>query len=142
MEKVKKEFPQIKILLTFFSPSGYEIRKNYEGADYVFYMPIDTKENAAKFIDIVRFTRLEMIDVAVTGTMENNVPVLRNPTQELPLWRGKRIFDRRFPSPLYSGFKKPFERMDNLRVRRHRRTKKKIGRNFYHFKGLRLGIGI
>ncbi|NVO03827.1 MAG: 3-deoxy-D-manno-octulosonic acid transferase [Bacteroidetes bacterium] len=53
IENFKKENPNYKILLTFFSPSGYEIRKNYPGADYIFYLPIDTKRNAKKFIDII-----------------------------------------------------------------------------------------
>lgn len=53
IEKIKTEKPEYKILLTFFSPSGYEIRKNYELADYVFYLPIDTPGNAKKFINIV-----------------------------------------------------------------------------------------
>lgn len=52
IEKLKKEKPQYKILLTFFSPSGYEIRKNYKGADYIFYLPADTPANARKFLDI------------------------------------------------------------------------------------------
>lgn len=42
-----------KILLTFFSPSGYEVRKNYEGADYIFYLPADTAANAKQFVDLV-----------------------------------------------------------------------------------------
>ena len=53
IEALKQEYPKYKILLTFFSPSGYEIRKNYAGADYIFYLPIDTKKNAAKFIQAV-----------------------------------------------------------------------------------------
>ncbi len=53
IEKLKKEYPRHKILLTFFSPSGYEIRKNYDKADMVFYLPADTKENAKKFIKTV-----------------------------------------------------------------------------------------
>jgi len=44
----------IQILLTFFSPSGYEARKNYAGADYIFYLPLDTKKNAEQFVDIVK----------------------------------------------------------------------------------------
>ncbi|MCH5599086.1 3-deoxy-D-manno-octulosonic acid transferase [Niabella ginsengisoli] len=52
LEKLKDEYPSYKILLTFFSPSGYEVRKNYEGADWVFYLPLDTKTNAQKFINI------------------------------------------------------------------------------------------
>lgn len=51
IEKLKKEKPSSKILLTFFSPSGYEIRKNYELADLVIYLPADTKTNAYYFID-------------------------------------------------------------------------------------------
>lgn len=54
IEKIKKEQPQYKILLTFFSPSGYEIRKNYPHADIIAYLPIDTKANAARFLDLVK----------------------------------------------------------------------------------------
>ena len=53
IEAYKKKYTDHKILLTFFSPSGYEIRKNYEFADYVYYLPIDTPRNAKQFIDIV-----------------------------------------------------------------------------------------
>lgn len=54
IEKIKKEYPNYKILLTFFSPSGYEVRKNYEQADIVTYLPIDTVANAQRFLRIVR----------------------------------------------------------------------------------------
>lgn len=50
MEALKQANPDLKILLTFFSPSGYEIRKNYAGADYIFYLPSDTPRNASCFI--------------------------------------------------------------------------------------------
>ena len=53
IEKIKTHYVEYKILLTFFSPSGYEVRKNYEHADYVFYLPMDSKNNAIKFLDIV-----------------------------------------------------------------------------------------
>ena len=49
MEAIRREHPGYKILLTFFSPSGYEVRKNYDGADVV-YLPIDTKRNARRFL--------------------------------------------------------------------------------------------
>jgi 3-deoxy-D-manno-octulosonic-acid transferase len=52
IEKLKAEFPKTKILLTFFSPSGFEVRKNYSHADYVFYLPWDTPFNAKRFIEI------------------------------------------------------------------------------------------
>ena len=45
IEKLKKQYPAYSILLTFFSPSGYEVQKGYAGVDYVFYLPIDTKQN-------------------------------------------------------------------------------------------------
>ena len=54
IEHIRANYPEYKILLTFFSPSGYEIRKNYEGADYIFYLPADTKANVRKFLDIVK----------------------------------------------------------------------------------------
>ena len=54
IEGIRKEYPTKKILLTFFSPSGYELRKNYDLVDYVFYLPLDTKKNAQRFIDIVK----------------------------------------------------------------------------------------
>lgn len=53
IERVKVQHPEYKILLTFFSPSGYEVRKNYAGADVVTYMPVDTRANAKHFLEIV-----------------------------------------------------------------------------------------
>ncbi len=54
IEAVRAAHPEYKILLTFFSPSGYEIRKNYSGADYIFYLPADTPRNARRFLRIVQ----------------------------------------------------------------------------------------
>lgn len=54
MERIRKDYPQYKILLTFYSPSGYEVRKNYEGADIICYMPVDTRLNAIRFLRLVR----------------------------------------------------------------------------------------
>lgn len=54
IEGVKRNFPGYKILLTFFSPSGYELRKDYPLADYVFYLPSDTPANASRFLDLVK----------------------------------------------------------------------------------------
>lgn len=54
MERIRKGYPQYKILLTFYSPSGYEVRKNYEGADIICYMPVDTRLNAIRFLRLVR----------------------------------------------------------------------------------------
>ena len=53
MERLRAEHPEYKILLTFFSPSGYEVRKNYEGADIVCYLPLDTYFGARRFLSLV-----------------------------------------------------------------------------------------
>lgn len=53
IEAIKAQYPGYKIVLTFFSPSGYEIRKDYDGADYVFYLPMDGAGNAKRFIELV-----------------------------------------------------------------------------------------
>lgn len=53
IEKVRLLRPDLKILVTFFSPSGYEVRKNYDGADWVCYLPMDTSWNARKFLSVV-----------------------------------------------------------------------------------------
>ena len=54
IENFRSEFPTHKIVLTFFSPSGYEIRKNYQGADYVMYLPLDTQRNAKRFVEVIQ----------------------------------------------------------------------------------------
>ena len=54
IERLRAEHPEYKILLTFFSPSGYEVRKNYEGADIVCYLPLDTYFSARRFLSLVR----------------------------------------------------------------------------------------
>lgn len=54
IEALKKEYPEMKIVLTFFSPSGYEIRKNYDKADCIIYLPPDTPSNARRFVELIR----------------------------------------------------------------------------------------
>ena len=54
MEQLRREHPEYKILLTFFSPSGYEVRKNYEGADIITYLPLDTITNARRYLGTIR----------------------------------------------------------------------------------------
>ncbi len=53
MEKIKKEFPNHKLAVSFFSPSGFEIRKDYQGADFIFYLPLDTPKNTKRLIKIL-----------------------------------------------------------------------------------------
>lgn len=61
IEQLKKENPKINILLTFFSPSGYEIRKNYTGADLICYLPLDTPRNAKRFLNTVQIAKAVFI---------------------------------------------------------------------------------
>ena len=79
IEKLKAENKELKIVLTFFSPSGYEIRKDYEYADAVFYMPIDFPGNAKKFISIVKpstavFVKYEFWLNYTTELKKQNIP--------------------------------------------------------------------
>ena len=61
IEWYKSNKEEYKILLTFFSPSGYELRKNYDLADWVFYMPVDTPKNARRFVEIVNPSKVIFI---------------------------------------------------------------------------------
>ncbi len=54
IEKWKRDYPEFKVFLTFFSPSGYEVRKNYTGADFIYYLPYDSRKNAKKLLSIVK----------------------------------------------------------------------------------------
>ena len=54
MEEIKTKYPEYKLLLTFFSPSGFEIRKNNKIADITIYLPLDTNQNVKRFLDLVQ----------------------------------------------------------------------------------------
>jgi 3-deoxy-D-manno-octulosonic-acid transferase len=80
IEKFRKQFNEYKILLTFFSPSGYEVRKNYEGADYVFYLPIDTPANAKRFLNLINpsavfFVKYEFWFNYIKEIKNNKIPL-------------------------------------------------------------------
>ncbi|HSV88537.1 MAG TPA: glycosyltransferase N-terminal domain-containing protein [Bacteroidales bacterium] len=80
LEAFRNEYPQFSILLTFFSPSGYNIRKNYNGADYVFYMPLDTPSNVRQFLDIWNpslaiFIKYEFWFNYLKNLRQRNIPV-------------------------------------------------------------------
>lgn len=80
IEAIKKQHPSYQICLTFFSPSGYEIRKNYELADYIFYLPADTKANAQKLIDLVNpeivfFVKYEFWFHYINELKNRNIPL-------------------------------------------------------------------
>ncbi len=81
LENLKKQFPNSKFLLTFFSPSGFEIRKDYKGADWVFYLPLDSKSNAKRFLDIVNpslvvFVKYDYWYYYLTECKKRSIPLL------------------------------------------------------------------
>ncbi len=81
IESIRKEFPSYKIVLTFFSPSGYEAKKHYTGADYIFYLPFDSKKNAKKLIDqfkptIVLWVKYEYWFYYLEELKKRNIPLL------------------------------------------------------------------
>lgn len=81
IEAFRKKYPDYKIVLTFFSPSGYEIRKNYSGADYIYYLPADTPENAKEFVKIVQpaiafFVKYEFWKNYLTELNKSKIPVI------------------------------------------------------------------
>ncbi|WP_205195687.1 3-deoxy-D-manno-octulosonic acid transferase [Chitinophaga sp. Cy-1792] len=81
LEAIRHQYPDHKILLTFFSPSGYEVRKNYPGADYICYLPLDTRQNAAKFLDLtnpqlVIFIKYEFWLHFLSEIHQRNIPNL------------------------------------------------------------------
>ena len=100
MERLRKEHPEYKILLTFFSPSGYEVRKNYEGANIICYLPLDTPINAIRFLRLVRpvmafFIKYEFWYNYLHILKHRNVPVysvssIFRPDQVFFKWYGRQ----------------------------------------------------
>jgi 3-deoxy-D-manno-octulosonic-acid transferase len=81
IEAFRLKYPLYKILVTFFSPSGYEIRKNYTGADFICYLPADTSQNAQKFIEILKpsivfFVKYEFWRNYLTELEKRQIPVI------------------------------------------------------------------
>ena len=81
IEALKSQIPNSKFLLSFFSPSGFEIRKDYKGADWVFYLPLDSKRNAKNFFDtinpsLVVFVKYDYWYYYLTECKKRNIPLL------------------------------------------------------------------
>jgi 3-deoxy-D-manno-octulosonic-acid transferase len=93
IEAFRKEFPQFKILLTFFSPSGYEIRKNYSEVDWIFYLPLDIKSNAEKFVEITKpkvafFVKYEFWHHYISELNQHQIPIISFSS----IFREKQVF--------------------------------------------------
>ncbi|WP_240676229.1 3-deoxy-D-manno-octulosonic acid transferase [Botryobacter ruber] len=81
IEAFREAFPGYKVLLTFFSPSGYEVRKNYSGADFIFYLPLDSASNARRFLELVQpklavFVKYEFWHYYLQELHKRNIPAL------------------------------------------------------------------
>lgn len=81
LEALKKKYPDQKVIVTFFSPSGYEVRKNYALADGVFYLPLDTRKNAERLISLIKpeiaiFTKYEFWYHYFKVLQKNQIPLL------------------------------------------------------------------
>ena len=81
IETLKEKYPTHKIAVSFFSPSGYEIRKNYQGADVIFYLPLDTKANAQKLIEVLHPELLILVKYEywfnlITALHQHNIPTI------------------------------------------------------------------
>lgn len=79
MERIRRDHPEYKILLTFFSPSGYEVRKNYAGADVICYLPFDTPRNVRRFLKLAHpcmafFIKYEFWQNYLKGLQRRGVP--------------------------------------------------------------------
>jgi len=93
LENFRETFPDYKILLTFFSPSGYEIRKSYPKADFIAYLPLDTQANARAFLEITSpkiayFVKYEFWHHYINALHESNIPVLSFST----IFRREQLF--------------------------------------------------
>ncbi|MFW5820610.1 MAG: 3-deoxy-D-manno-octulosonic acid transferase, partial [Bacteroidota bacterium] len=99
IEKLRKEKPDVFLLLTFFSPSGYELRKNYSVVDLVTYLPLDTRFNAWRFINLVKpkaayFIKYEFWYYFLRTMRKKNIPVFLvsakfRPDQAFFKWWGR-----------------------------------------------------
>ena len=81
MEALRQKYPKHKIFLTFFSPSGYEVRKNYSGADWIFYLPLDSAANARAFVTAVKpkvaiFVKYEFWHFYLQELHQQHIPTL------------------------------------------------------------------
>ena len=100
IEKIKANYPQYKILLTFFSPSGYEVRKNYSGADVICYLPFDTPCRVSKFLELAHpvaavFIKYEFWGNYLRELKKRNIPTFIIST----IFRREQLFFQWFGAP-------------------------------------------
>lgn len=97
IEAIKKAQPDTKILLTFFSPSGYEVRKDYSGADLICYLPFDLPGNVRRFLDLTKPTKAIFIKYEFWANYLNELKRRNIPTYIVSaIFRPKQIFFRSY----------------------------------------------
>ncbi len=95
IEAIRKARPDTRILLTFFSPSGYEVRKNYPGADLVCYLPFDLPGNVKRFLDLTRPTQAIFIKYEFWANYLNELKRRNIPTYSISaIFRPNQVFFR------------------------------------------------
>lgn len=120
IEALKKEFPAHPVVVTFFSSSGYEIRKNYAGADYIFYLPWDTAGNATRFVDAINpalaiFVKYEFWYHYTAVLSQRNIPLVSVSS----IFRRNQIFFK----PRGSFFRSLLSRFSYFFVQNHESVK-------------------
>lgn len=119
MEAFRQQHPEYNIFLTFFSPSGYEVRNAYTGADFIFYLPLDTPNRVSRFIEIVKpdvafFIKYEFWFNYLSALQQQEIPVFLlsanfRPNQMFFKWYGE------WPRKLLAGFSIIFVQNENSR---------------------------
>jgi 3-deoxy-D-manno-octulosonic-acid transferase len=123
IEELKKNFNQYKILVTFFSPSGYEIRKNYNLADVICYLPLDSRSNVRKFVEIVNPKFAIFIKYEFWPNLLNELKLKKIPTILVSgILREKQIFFK-----WYGGFMRESLKAFNHFFVQDRKSKKILG---------------
>ncbi len=99
LEGIKKQYPGYEVVVSFFSPSGYEVKKGFTGADYIIYLPIDNRQNAARFIEAVNpalviWVKYDYWYFFLTELKRREVPVMLvsaifRPSQPFFKWYGQ-----------------------------------------------------
>ncbi len=128
IERIRARYPEYKILLTFFSPSGYEVRKNYRGADVVCYLPFDKPRNVKKFIELANpcmafFIKYEFWKNYIDELHRRNIPIYSVSS----IFRRTQVFFKWYGVP----YRKVLSDFDHLFVQNEtsRRYLSKIGIN-------------
>jgi 3-deoxy-D-manno-octulosonic-acid transferase len=129
IEKIKEQYPDRKIVLTFFSPSGYEVRKNYNGADYIYYLPSDTPRHARRFIDLIQPEKVLFIKYEF---WYNYLSALKN--RKIPVYLCSAIFrkDQIFFTWYGGWFREILTFFDHLFVQTEDSRKLLLSAGFHH----------